>query len=110
MRRTHELPLVAGATVGLAIGLGGVALGMLLARKEDRAMRQLAQQATRSFVLSKVRTSNPERLHHDRGLHVGHLAQQVRLAGEQYLPKAREALSGALACTGLNGRLLGSTG
>ena len=82
MKRTREIPLAAGVATGLTVGLGGVALGMLLARKEVRALGQLVQQATRAFVSSKVRASGAAgRRRQDRGLHVRHLAQQARQAG-----------------------------
>ena len=108
MKRTHEMPWIAGVTAGLAVGLGGVAVGQLLARKEGQALGQLAQQARQ---LSDAR---PRR--HERGLHLQHLAPQARqaseqvakAASEQYLPKAQEALSGAFAHAGLNSKPAGS--
>ena len=108
MKRTHEVPLVAGVTVGLAVGLGGVALGTLLGRKEGRAMCQLVQQAHQA--------SDAARRRENSSLHMRHLAQRAReageqvarLAGEQYLPKATEALSGALAYSRPNGKHAGS--
>src|SRR5258708_33576543 len=110
MKRAREMPWIAGVTVGLAVGLGGVALGQLLARKEGQALGQLAQQARQ--------LSDARQRRHDRGLHVQHLFQQARQAGEQlakaaseqYLPKAKEALSGAFAHAGLNGKLPRSDG
>src|SRR5262249_38261609 len=104
MKRTHEISLIAGMAVGLAVGFGGVAPGVLLARKEGRTMRQLLQQAAPSVVSSAVPPTGAG-LPQDDGLHVRHLTQQARqagmqmakMAGDQYLPKAKEALSGALA-------------
>jgi len=108
MKRTHEVPLVAGMTVGLAIGLGGVALGTLLGRKEGQAMCRLVQRAHQASDAGRHRESS--------SLHMRHLAQRARqtgeqvarLAGEQYLPKAKEALSGALAYSRLNAKHAGS--
>src|SRR5262249_32587696 len=82
MRRTQEMPLVAGLAAGMAVGLAGVALGILLARREGHALRQRVQQAKRPFVSSKVQPSagGPRQ---DSDLHMQHLAQQVRQASEQ---------------------------
>ena|SRR5262249_36958650 len=118
MKRTHEVPLIAGMAVGLAVGFSGVVLGMLLASKDGPAMRRRAQQATRSLVSSRMRTRAARRLGLDRDLHLWRLAQQARQdseraaksAGEQHLPKAKEARSGALAYAGLHGASDGSAG
>ena len=121
MRRTPEIPLIAGMAAGLAIGLGGVALGVLLAYREGEALRQFTQQATRTVVPSRKRSSSAGRRPQDSGPYVRHLAHQARQASEQmakaasaqyeqYLPKVREALSGALAHAGVNGKSAGSAG
>src|SRR5262249_24368141 len=68
MKRTHEMPWIAGVTVGLAVGLGGVALGQLLARKEDQALYQLVQQARQH--------SHARQRRHQRGLHMLKLASR----------------------------------
>lgn len=109
MKRTQVVALVAGVT----LGLGGVALGVILARQEGR-------EAARRFI---DQYGDLGQKGSQRAMQLAQQARQVggqvaKTASEQYLPKAKDALNtvrtqapqaaaalgSALSRSGLNGK------
>ena len=86
---------IAALAAGVVVGLGGVALGVMLTRKEGRdAARRFAEQyGDLGQKGSQAAASLAQQAYRVSG-------QVAKTAGEQYqsqMPKAREALGGLMA-------------